>query len=43
MIAQHLTSGCFRDANWDRGSGTASIEDEKSVSNGVAKYFSFGG
>ncbi|EUC37507.1 hypothetical protein COCCADRAFT_33237 [Bipolaris zeicola 26-R-13] len=31
MIAQHLTSGCFRDANWDRGSGTASIEDEKSV------------
>ncbi|EMD67990.1 hypothetical protein COCSADRAFT_349254 [Bipolaris sorokiniana ND90Pr] len=31
MIAQHLTSGCSRDANWDRGSGTASIEDEKSL------------
>ncbi|EMD93309.1 hypothetical protein COCC4DRAFT_192058 [Bipolaris maydis ATCC 48331] len=31
MIAQHLTSGCFRDAKWDRGSGTASIENEKSL------------
>lgn len=27
-IAQRLTSGCFRDTNWGRGSGPARIDDE---------------